>query len=484
MDLDRAGRRRRRGRALRSRARVRRRRRVPDEPVRARRRAPAELLLDRLQRPADEKQGVVHPAGHRRAGRRRGARARADADRAVRRLDGRRRRPACPRRAPRAGALATTRKTKTRLVDADVLQLVREERLLEAARLCSERGDAAGASALFERACDWRSAATEALRAGDAAPGPRARAARRRRRDRAKTARRSRRTEPLGAQRAAAHLVGTRAPLPGRRACSRRRDAISTRRSPGSAPASRFALRRSSSAPASRRTRHARSRRASGAIRSDGAAAVALGALLLRFGRDEAAVRALQRVPAAGPRAARGLHAPASMGLQRLGLAVGGDRGGGGAGCPRRRQSSPPPVAQPANARGACAGSTAATTWWRQVASSARARVLEGFDRARGERVAVKVYAPATPRGPGSRRVRPPRGRPSRPAAARSPRHRADPRLPARGPHGRPCLDGRGHARADARAGADRAGARRRDRGVDPRRRSATRTASASCTAT
>src|SRR5580704_687363 len=56
-------------------------------------------------------------------------------------------------------------------MDDDVLRLVREERLLEAARLCGDRGDAAGASALFERACDWRSAAREAMRAGEALRG-------------------------------------------------------------------------------------------------------------------------------------------------------------------------------------------------------------------------------------------------------------------------------------------------------------------------
>src|ERR1700733_3808011 len=52
-------------------------------------------------------------------------------------------------------------------MDADVAELVRQERILDAARLSSARGDARGASALFERACNWASAAAEALRAGD-----------------------------------------------------------------------------------------------------------------------------------------------------------------------------------------------------------------------------------------------------------------------------------------------------------------------------
>ncbi|HXN33552.1 MAG TPA: hypothetical protein VN894_16900, partial [Polyangiaceae bacterium] len=49
----------------------------------------------------------------------------------------------------------------------DVAQLVREQRLLEAARLASDRGDAPTASAIYEQACEWRSAAAEAMRAGD-----------------------------------------------------------------------------------------------------------------------------------------------------------------------------------------------------------------------------------------------------------------------------------------------------------------------------
>src|SRR5258708_23246239 len=53
-------------------------------------------------------------------------------------------------------------------MDRDSEQLVREERLLEAARLARERGDARTASVLFERACDWANAAADALRAGDA----------------------------------------------------------------------------------------------------------------------------------------------------------------------------------------------------------------------------------------------------------------------------------------------------------------------------
>jgi len=44
-------------------------------------------------------------------------------------------------------------------LDPDVEALVRAERLLDAAQLASDRGDAHGASLLYERACDWGSAA-------------------------------------------------------------------------------------------------------------------------------------------------------------------------------------------------------------------------------------------------------------------------------------------------------------------------------------
>ena len=52
-------------------------------------------------------------------------------------------------------------------MDPEVEDLVRAERLIDAARLASERGDPHQASLLFERACDWPSAAREAAKAGE-----------------------------------------------------------------------------------------------------------------------------------------------------------------------------------------------------------------------------------------------------------------------------------------------------------------------------
>jgi serine/threonine-protein kinase len=52
-------------------------------------------------------------------------------------------------------------------MDADVAELVRAERLLDAAALSRDRGDLATASELFERACSWAPAAECALLVGD-----------------------------------------------------------------------------------------------------------------------------------------------------------------------------------------------------------------------------------------------------------------------------------------------------------------------------
>src|SRR5450432_1605154 len=53
--------------------------------------------------------------------------------------------------------------------EEDVAKLVRGERILEAAAISSARGDARTASELYERACDFGSAAREAVRSGDSA---------------------------------------------------------------------------------------------------------------------------------------------------------------------------------------------------------------------------------------------------------------------------------------------------------------------------
>jgi eukaryotic-like serine/threonine-protein kinase len=276
-------------------------------------------------------------------------------------------------------------------VDADVLQLVREERLLEAALLCSQRGDAADASALFERACDWRAAATEALRADD--PLRALELALRAGDDAIAHAAATRiAVDPRQAERAAAHLTQH-----GRHAWAARVLEASLRDLDAAFAWERAGDLIRAAALFERAGEPARAARALEAcLRRDpeaASAAVALGALLLRFGRDQAGVRALQRVPARAPeRRAALTHLVGAF--RRVGLS----------------SAAADAEAELAALGGPLAISDAtvpgqALLYGRydvleQVASSARARVLQAVDRARGELVALKVYASSEGRAP------------------------------------------------------------------------------------
>ena len=274
-------------------------------------------------------------------------------------------------------------------MDADVEKLVREQRLLEAAVLASARGDAAGASALFEQACEWRSAATQALRAGDAL---RALELALRADDIAIAERAAARigADPAAADRAAFHLTQR-----GRHDWAARVFESSGRELDAARAWERagVALR---SAPLYERAGHPAeaARVLEAALRRDpeaagaAAACVALGALLLRFGKDAAAVRALQRVLPEAPERRAALEHLAGA-LRRLGLNDAANdaaeeltRLGGDA------SPAPPPTGLAASRLYGRYESV------RPIASSASARLLEGFDRGRGERVAIKVYAP------------------------------------------------------------------------------------------
>ncbi len=276
-------------------------------------------------------------------------------------------------------------------MDADILQLVREERLLEAALLCSQRGDAANASALFERACDWRSAATEALRADE--PLRALELALRAGDDAIAHAAATRiAADPHEAERAAAHLTQH-----GRHAWAARVLEASQRDLDAA-----FAWERSgdlvrAAALFERTGEPAHAARALEAcLRRDpdaAAAAVALGALLLRFGRDQAGVRALQRVPARSPeRRAALTHLVGAF--RRVGLSS------AAAHAEAELAALGGPLEPPALVPGGPALLYGRYEVAEQVASSARARVLRAFDRARAEQVALKVYASSEGRSP------------------------------------------------------------------------------------
>jgi serine/threonine-protein kinase len=282
-------------------------------------------------------------------------------------------------------------------VDPDVARLVREERLLDAAQLAADRGDARTASALYERACDWARAAVEALRAGDPL-----------------------RALDLASQTDDEALCERVLPMVAADATGVESLVVRLERRGRSHLAARLlesAGRRNDAAAAWLRAGHAAraaelleaSGDAAGAVRAleaglkrngqDWPTAVALGALLIRLGKNESAARVLQRVPDGAPERRAALAALARA-LGRMGLASAArdaDEELAALGGPG--QGQPPLEAQ--------AGEQGRVRLFgryeviRETASSPSARVLECFDLAAGERVAVKLFAAWDARGSG-----------------------------------------------------------------------------------
>jgi eukaryotic-like serine/threonine-protein kinase len=280
-------------------------------------------------------------------------------------------------------------------VDQEVAKLVREERLVEAAELASKRGDPRTASLLFERACDFKRAAEHALKAYDWA--------------RALPLALEGKSESLAeeafpkliqdasqAERVAFHLerrgdhdwagrllegVGKKAEAA--RAYERAGNAIK---------ASRL-LEAAGDVIGASKVLEAQVRREPGT----GTLLVALGSLLHRYGKTDAAVRSLQKVKSDDPerRAALTILVQA---LERLGLgqakveaeaeltSLGGPVEG----------NEPEASAVPVRAR--LFGRYEVV---REVASSPHARVVECTDGVRSERVAVKIFAGYDARGAG-----------------------------------------------------------------------------------
>jgi serine/threonine-protein kinase len=269
-------------------------------------------------------------------------------------------------------------------VDPEVAQLVREERLLEAAALAAARGDAHLASRLYERACAWVEAAGEALRDGDAARAVEmaAEAGHEELADEALARVPAAGRAGLAAKLAlrghdalAAHLLETE---------GRAAEAARLWERAGHATRAAGLLERSGDPAAAARVLE-------GALRREPEAwgvATALGALLARFGKDAAAVRVLQRVPegAAERREALVHLVPAleRMGLDRAAADAGAELASKG-GAPARQNLAPAPELHPRL--------FGRYDLVREVASSPSARVLECVDVVRGERVAVKVFA-------------------------------------------------------------------------------------------
>ncbi len=282
-------------------------------------------------------------------------------------------------------------------MDADIARLVREERLLEAAQLASDRGDARTASAIYERGCEWARAAVEALSAGDA---PRALELASQADDEALCER----ALPLvAASPAGIDAVVARLEQRGRRrlaarlleASGRKLDAAIAWTRAGDALRAATLLEETGDPAGAARVLE-------GALKRDRQAwpvAVALGALLLRFGKNEAAVRVLQHVPEETPER-RAALVPLIEALERLEL---GDAARDASheldalGGPVDSEAQTRPAGRPAPGVRLYARYDVV----RETASSPSARVLECFDVARGERVAVKLFAAWDARGSG-----------------------------------------------------------------------------------
>jgi tetratricopeptide (TPR) repeat protein len=280
-------------------------------------------------------------------------------------------------------------------MDSDVARLVRDQRLVAAAELASSRGDARTASELFERACDFRRASDEAFRAGDfgralplALEGKDDEAAERALPELLR--------DPVAAERVSFHLerrgdhvwsgrileaIGKRTPAA--RAYERGGDAIKAA----------VLLEAEGDVIGAAKVLEAQIRREP----TRGALHVALGGILLRYGKVDAAVRALQKVREGAPerRAALSILLDA---LDRIGLTqarVEAEQELAALGGPLE-ETAPEPQALSVRAR--LFGRYEIV---REVASSPSARVLECMDGVRGERVAVKIFAGYDARGSG-----------------------------------------------------------------------------------
>jgi tRNA A-37 threonylcarbamoyl transferase component Bud32 len=278
------------------------------------------------------------------------------------------------------------------LVDADVARLVREERLLEAAAVASERGDPHLASQIYERACDWANAATEALRAGD---GPRALELAAEAGDEALAEQAAARVPIEASEATAARLARRGHDAFAARLLETTGHALLAARSwerAGQPVRAAALLERAGDPAGAARVLESALRRAPQAW----ACAAALGALLARFAKHEAAVRVLQRVPGDAPERREALvHlVPA---LEHLGLA----RASADAAAELVARGGAPARDEPEQAARVRQRVFGRYDVVREAASSPSARVLECIDVVRGERVAVKVFAAWDTQGAG-----------------------------------------------------------------------------------
>jgi serine/threonine-protein kinase len=280
-------------------------------------------------------------------------------------------------------------------MDDDIARLVHEERLVEAAELASTRGDPRTASTLFERACHFERAAREAIRAKD---WPRAvpLALEGKAEAVAEEALPNLVKDANGAERVAYRLEQR-----GDFAWSGRiHEAIGKRLAAAKAYERAGDGRRASKLLEAEGDVVGAARVLEAQVRREPANApllVALGDLLLRYGKTDAAVRSLQKVRPGDPERRAALSLLVSA-LDRLGLAqarVEADQELATLGGPITIDA-PEPKALEVRAR--LFGRYEVV---REVASSPHARVVECVDGVRAEKVAVKIFAGYHTRGGG-----------------------------------------------------------------------------------
>jgi serine/threonine-protein kinase len=283
-------------------------------------------------------------------------------------------------------------------VDPDVASLVSEQRVREAAELAASRGDHAGASELFERACEFGSAAKSALDGGDASRAVMLAVIARDDELAAAALGRLTKSTParLGALASQLELRGDHAwaaRAHEARGTAHDRDAANDWERAGDAVRAATLYERGSDPVAASKALEASLRRDP----KQHLVRVALGNLMIRYGKYEAAVRALQQIPRESP-VRRDALAPLARALGALGLAEAQEeatRELAALGGPGEVSPAPAPATE---VQRRIYGRYEVV---REVASTATSRVLECLDAVRGERVAVKIFAGWDVRGTG-----------------------------------------------------------------------------------
>jgi len=294
-------------------------------------------------------------------------------------------------------------------MQSDVAALVAAQRVKEAAELAAQSGDAKTASELFERACEWSSAAKAAFDGGDferavslaivarddelAARALDALRTRTPNRLAALASKLESRGDFAWAARAHESRAGSAEGASAEMKVRASREAAADWERAGEAVHAASLWERANDPVAAAKALEAALRRDP----SQPQANIALGNLLVRYGKYEAAVRALQHVPRSSP-ARRDALAPLVRALGALGLAEAADEASrelAALGGPAEVSPAPAPAVE---VQRRIYGRYEVV---REVASTATSRVLECIDSVRGERVAVKIFASWDSRGTG-----------------------------------------------------------------------------------